>query len=1565
MVDDANRQDVRQPNDGKEANKKLTAESLSDEQLEMIAGAWDDLRNSNTPMADLCEAMSQSKLFDFTSKYNTNNLELRAIASSARETLEARHLAQRNARKQELQHILDAVDSKLTYADKRTALSDLLGFRTIYDMNISDIDHFLADARKELEEIEANESQGSQSADDEQTTAGGNTSSQVNNQNSGQSAGGNITPSVSGPGRRIATRGARPLEHDLTLTFIDQTHDAIAAARDAAESRRRDELQEGGRLKRFLKRIWMGENGVFGAYYLEKYKKEALETISQENDVLAHVSDEDGRRRAQLATIYRFQSEYEESIHTDAGERRTKLDDSSKFSGGVKDLIRRYVEDEITDPEALEEERGRLLQELSDSEGKEAVGEGKVRIDNLLDISEQVKAMVDHGESLDRVLGSMNVYVGESRSNVRSESELSKTERVIERLKRTKVGSLVSPEVIGLSAAVALGMARAGRGTLMRAAGVTLAPGVLGGIFSAFREHARVKQERTIHSREMAQGKRYELGVRREEMEATRYETIEANALSRMLEDLLVVNESDEEGAENAQNAYETIASVEARIQLSDKRNIDLISYSSVTEIELERQRLDVARARAKIMLGSRIDNLSKEYRDQLGITEEMSVDEALEQFTGPVVELNSDIDAKDRAFRSLRRRRVAKAAAVGAATSLAVGVGIQEAAAFADPSYDGILERVVDPETSSTDGRQTLLEGLVNAQPGSIERTEPSAVYESHTIGSSGGQIEIPRGYSVAENTDGTISIEAPDGSRLADGLMLDDQGHLTPSSLEALREKGVVSTDLGQVIEHASTVTKEVSVDEYNQQHAKDLTHVKRDFWYDNSTSPYDKNELGLWWGGTNGNGVGPEGGIQMSVSSMTEGESRYNGHNVSWSESAQEGKIKLAISASRDTQSMVYMVDVNPDGTIDIPADSPAAKFFSVDASGQTEFRGAYAELAEVHETREGVTHIRPLATEVGSNSIKAIATETTETTVEHVPRLKLTPPAVEHLISEKEVEGFGAPGFVPRRSLERTQRTASRLPDYDDSVKERLRRLRESTLRPNSTNHDSDGAGYGNLNYNNPNKRGRWYQERSPRLQQDPDAELETGEELDFYYNQQINSRGKEYIAEIDERIDDNEVLRDMDKNTRAIVVMPVHASEESNNIYKTLSLYSQQDEESKSQSVILMNLNWIDREKDSPEKAAGIQKTLDEIERFKDDHPEVKIAQFTKEWSNDWYENVRHKAMYGEIIKTLYDTAAFSVRRAIKEGRMPKDQEVLMITNDADARGMSKNYLERYIKQMDRSPRSDGFIGRIHWGLEAAEKYPGYYYAQRYQQLANELSTGARGFKTPPATIGPNSAFRVKAYAAIGGCEDQNDMGVGADSVLGYRLWAARNGDEQSTSRHSRRVICPVAGAEIYSAPERLLNQGYREGKFMPDAWRNFNQQVARDGGSSDESTMVPDEDIGRDFESIRERIEQQYTEYINRWYGGDMSLASLTLSVLHPSDRSVEKPKEMWKLRRMSGGRVEFHFTNAGISQLKRSMIRDDKGRNRSLGKQLERKYYGGWTRRSRQQAPLARPKQS
>lgn len=43
--------------------------------------------------------------------------------------------------------------------------------------------------------------------------------------------------------------------------------------------------------------------------------------------------------------------------------------------------------------------------------------------------------------------------------------------------------------------------------------------------------------------------------------------------------------------------------------------------------------------------------------------------------------------------------------------------------------------------------------------------------------------------------------------------------------------------------------------------------------------------------------------------------------------------------------------------------------------------------------------------------------------TTTTKTYVPHLKVTPPPIENAVEyTKEVEGFGAPGFVPRRPLE---------------------------------------------------------------------------------------------------------------------------------------------------------------------------------------------------------------------------------------------------------------------------------------------------------------------------------------------------------------------------------------------------------------------------------------------------------------------------------------------------------------------------------------------------------------
>ena len=99
------------------------------------------------------------------------------------------------------------------------------------------------------------------------------------------------------------------------LVLLDVSKDAREAARDRADARLVEELNEGSRLKRGLKAIWKG--GVAKEYYRHKYIQQAHQEITASQDVLLHEDqNEHVRRQAMLLTIERFQNEYDESIHT-------------------------------------------------------------------------------------------------------------------------------------------------------------------------------------------------------------------------------------------------------------------------------------------------------------------------------------------------------------------------------------------------------------------------------------------------------------------------------------------------------------------------------------------------------------------------------------------------------------------------------------------------------------------------------------------------------------------------------------------------------------------------------------------------------------------------------------------------------------------------------------------------------------------------------------------------------------------------------------------------------------------------------------------------------------------------------------------------------------------------------------------------------------------------------------------------------------------------------------------------------------------------------------------------
>ena len=1573
MSDDIDTKKRHPSSDNEQEPKKFRADLLTDEQLAMLASTWDTVKQSDTPMTDLRAAMGSSDLFD--GLYDVNNLELRTLATSAHTTLENRHTGP--SRADELRAILGAVSDKTIYMDKRAALSDLLGFDTAHHMTNQDIDAFIADAQTELASLEASStSTDTNDQGEKESTPNQDLASQVSDLLGGKLvvnaedrvqygsgatalgrkvggqfasvsqlrdiaahadqirdglvnrgtpddflAGDTVTPShdtsassttpgmydraadttasVSGspdmPAYYGSTSGndgpdlyrsANP-ERPLVLTFVDQTYDAIAAARDAAEARRRNELAQGGKIKRFFRNMWKGENGIAGAYYLEKYKREALAKIEEEGDIFAHEStDLIARERAQMATIEHMQMEYDE----DLGERREELSGDSEFSLATKDLLRRYVSGEISDKEALSEEFGRLLEHLAKTGNQELIGEGRVRINNLFAIGEQIKAMDDHEAALERI----KIYTGESRSNVRSEAKLNKTEKVIERLQQSKYTAWISPETISTAAAVALGVARVGRGTVLRAAGVTLAPGVIGGVTAGFRESTRVKQEYALHAREMAQGKRHEAGERRSELDEALYEMADAKELTTQLDTMLT--EGSTPTPEEIQAAYETLAMADARKCLSNKRGIDLIRYTHPVKIPEERRDLAMAVAQAKVRLARHLGDLPQDFRDRFSISAGQPIDDSLTGYTEAIVELDADINKKDAIFRKVHHRRVRKAVAVGVVTSALIGFGAQEALAFVNPSYDGLAEHLVHGGSPSEHGTQTTLEGAREAVFGHgssahVEHTAPSKIYDSYPLGTHEKALELPSDYHAVAGANGVITIEGPKGFAPIEGLTLEKNGSFTQHSLEVLREHNVSISDTGGMTNGPEIDTpQKLTVAEYNKLHSAHITHVTRDFWYDNSTTRSDANELKLWWGGTNNNGIGPNGDIQMNVSHMTAGGSEHGGEHASWVRDARDSKLKLAVSASRDTQTYVYFVDVKPNGTIDIPKDSPASKFFSVDKSGQVEFNGAYAEVVEVRGQVGGVTHIAPLSTEVGSNSLHEITENVPTHHSEYVPHVKLTPPSIEHTVAGRTVEGFGGPSIVPRKPLEKVEAEA-----YTSSPIE------------GSGIYGLYGDSYANYGYEygGGSLVEVWERERSPRLKNDPEHQLSAQEELNWYFDERSANMKPGYIAELDRRVDNDAVLDNIPANIELMINIPVAAAYEKDNIYKTLALYAKQDSESLAKTQIVLSLNW----KEGVDMA-DVEATRAEVERARTDFPQLNIATFEEVWPQEFVASRRGK-IYGMVVKSLYDTSMRAVQRG--NSKHGSNADPLIVTNDADAADMSKNYLKQLIKAKHEFGEADVFSAKIHWGVDSFKNYPGFGVVSSFLSLAEDRFRDSYRNKPGGGSWGANSAFRTSALAATGGAN--GNRGEGVDGEMGRRIRFARANGARDVPR---RTLEPVRGAWIDTAPERQL-EAYKNNVLLTDSWNDFST-----GGYQPRPDLAVGgeaEDVIADFDIIKSRIEHQMSGMLSsNWDigGRDENVIEAALeNIFYKPDNT-----KLWNITG-SGDDVTFTFTDAGAAELK------------------------------------------
>jgi hypothetical protein len=1238
-----------------------------------------------------------------------------------------------------------------------------------------------------------------------------------------------------------------PNDKPLTIAVVDQTHDVEAAAKDYAEARLREESEaarEAGRIKGFLHRIWRGENGIATKYFFNKYVEEAKHRAEEEGLTVLYTDSVELRNAAMGATIARFTSEYDESIHEVAGERRQELAEDSPFGLAVKKLIENYVEGDSKDwsEEAFREAQSRIVRQLDQyGDGDDLIGEGKVRIDNIWQIAQAVKESVNHGESLDNVLQGMKIYTGESRSGVRTEAHQSKIDKTIERLQKSKIGSLVGPETISLGAAIATGLFRVGRGSLMRAAGVTGIPGLLGGVFAGMRENKRLKEERAIHAREVAQGQEFEDKGRRAEIEKTRYETVAAKELIGSLEEFI---DKEDLSPEELQQCYESIVNATSRIYASDKSQADFISYSSVTEVELERFELDVAIARAKVKLEGRLGDLPEALVADLGIDKGGTVDDAIYKSTDVLYSLMDDRSKKDEAFKKLKRRRVAIAAATGAVTGFTIGLASQEALAFFGSGYDGLLENVLTGEGGGD--RQTLLAGIFHGEGYgyNTETIVSAGDYTSYDVGGSQGSINLPDNYQLTYNPDGTTNIIDPNGNVFAENISFEADGSLSQASQELLQEKGAIVEDLSTVVSSQESTMQDLGVNEYLDHHHSDLTNITRDFWYDNDTaSVFDNNELGLQWGSQ-----GDDGSIRLSISNMTDYGSYHGFDSASWSNEAQGGTLKFAVSASIDSQDRVFMVDIAPDGSIDIPSDSPAANLFSVDKYGQVEFNGAYGEVVAIQDVdTDGITHVAPLATMEGNNSVSTISTTVEVLADKNVPKFQITPPSIETVVNAAPtVEGFGGPAVVLRRPLERLNKKEDPFTyNYYGYGENRdlqwMRKWVSDMGGPRTRRQVKDASG-----------KEHWVEADNSPVVRSVERERNT---IYNYLNSEF-SKNPEYKQKVASVMSS---LGAMSSNCRVSVNIP--AWMEADNLDRLLSQYIDQTDnkgEALEQSLFEINI-LVNRKKGTPE-----------------DNSVKVIESFTEKYAKRHngarpvvhYANVEmepEEANIGFVRKLLTDAV---LQRSLD--RNNQSQPLYIESEDADLIEVDKRTVFNLISKLDKNPHLDavhGIEGRMSSIIKdnalllmRRNAWEVLLFNARQKRFRDPRNPNWNSFSNRVITGGWNSGYSAEAYAMIGGYEPAR---AGEDISIGERISMMRgDGDYPNLE-----TIGSVP-TRTESSPRRFIDEIANKKSAYEDFGDDDNEEAIRGVSLSDAMKRIDEyADITEDNKPNFENEAQMYYDW--------------------------------------------------------------------------------------------------
>jgi hypothetical protein len=777
-------------------------------------------------------------------------------------------------------------------------------------------------------------------------------------------------------------------------------------ARDMAERKISDSYKESkpqkftSKIGNGFKRIW--KHGLFREYYRQKeidgFKKDIIKNKNLFIDEDLSINSQSNLNTDIIERLISV-DDLSQVVHT--GDKVKKLEDK-ELKNRVINSIKLYALGLINDSEFIDYQKN--ISDKIKEKNPEIFGESVIDANNLLETAKGLKIAFIHNKGLKNADIDLDIIIGDIKTGVRTEQKLSGLDRLIDKMGKTKVGKFVNETTLASALSIAHGIGNT-LGTFFlynKVASFASLGGtvLLSGILGSSRKRNYLDQKRNQHLREVASGRGFNIkDKQRLIFERFRTDSLSASktidGFKKVIDALSKESLKDKITIEKVSEYISAISHVDSRINLSDNKLIDLISYTSPNTIDKERTQLDILRAKLKVKLRKISDEKGwtfggKSFDEYLSMTTDLKTRKLQEDENG--------INQKNKEFAKYKCKEGMKTFVKSAVTGLVIGVVAQETAAAINPNQQGAFESwfgKIDQSPKSQTALKNFTDFLSNkynnSAAGFLGQTEMF-----HT-NSKPETILLDSNRELILGNDGNYDLYQ-EGKMVSDNIISFEEDGALINNASNWKEQGIL-VDSSQVNTISDKLAKtNISVDQVSKINPEMVDVAGKRAWIRNNTTGfYDRNELGL---GLNSNANGDP---IIDISGMTESGSFSGNQQFNISEAIKNGNAKILVSLSEESAGKVFELPLDSNGII-IDKANPLYPLFSVN-NNNISFNGGTIEVA-IKENN--VWNI--LSTVTGKNTIKDFNINTQIPEIINTVSIKTIPEQIASL-------PYTVPPFIP--------------------------------------------------------------------------------------------------------------------------------------------------------------------------------------------------------------------------------------------------------------------------------------------------------------------------------------------------------------------------------------------------------------------------------------------------------------------------------------------------------------------------------------------------------------------